>query len=125
MLYVLRPALSLRQLTYQPEHDLVRYRPSKGKPDSPAVLEWTGAEFVGRMAALIPPTRKHLVRYYGALGPRSPLRWAVSQAARQEAGTTELEAGYLVTVLGKIERAAHEAVRALARAWAASWFSRR
>lgn len=106
-------------MTYAPEQDLVRYRPAKGKPDSPAVLEWTGAEFVGRMAALIPPARKHLVRYYGALGPRSPLRPAVSQAARQKAGAAELEAGYSVTVLGKVERAARKAVRASARAWAA------
>ncbi len=56
-----------------------------------------------RMAALIPPARKHLVRYYRALEPRSPLRWAVSQAARQKAGAAELEAGYSVTVLGKVE----------------------
>ena len=43
LLYVLRPALSLKQLTYKPEQDLVRYRPAKGRPDSPAVLEWSGA----------------------------------------------------------------------------------
>ena len=116
LLYVLRPALSLKALTYKPEQDLVIYRPAKGKPDSPAVLEWSGAEFVGRIAALIPPARKHLVRYYGALGPRSPLRRAVSCAARQKAGAVELEAGYSVTVLRKIERAAREAVRASARA---------
>jgi len=71
------------------------------------------------MAALIPLARKHLVRYYGALGPRSPLRRAVSQAARPKAGAAELEAGYSVTVLGKVERAVREAVRASARAWAA------
>lgn len=70
------------------------------------------------MAALIPPARKHLVRYYGALGPRSSLRWAVSQVARQKAGAAELEAGYSVTALGKIERAVRQAVRTSARAWA-------
>ena len=32
LLYVLRPALSLKQLTYKPEQDLVRYRPAKGTP---------------------------------------------------------------------------------------------
>ena len=36
LLYVLRPALSLKQLVYKPEQDLVTYRPSKGRPDSPA-----------------------------------------------------------------------------------------
>jgi hypothetical protein len=118
LLYVLRPALSLKALTYKPERDLVIYRPAKGKPDSPTVLEWSGSEFVGRIAALIPPARKHLVHYYGALGPRSPLRRAVSQAARQKAGAVELEVGYSVTVLGKVERAARKAIRAAARAWA-------
>ena len=119
LLYVLRPALSLKALTYKPEHDLVRYRPGKGKPDSPAVLEWSGAEFVGRIAALIPPARKHLVRYYGALGPRSPLRRAVSQAARRKVGAAELGTGYSVTLLGEVSRAARKAARASARAWAA------
>lgn len=119
LLYVLRPALSLKQLVYKPEQDLVTYRPSKGRPDSPAVLEWTGAEFVGRMAALIPPARKHLVRYYGALGPRSPLRRAVSMAARGKATTAELEAGYGVTLLGSSVRAARKAGSAAVRAWAA------
>jgi hypothetical protein len=119
LLYVLRPALSLKALTYKPEQDLVRYRPGKGKPDSPAVLEWSGAEFVGRIAALIPPARKHLVRYYGALGPRSPLRRAVSQAARQKAGAAELTSGYSVTVIAEVARAARKAARASARAWAA------
>ena len=95
------PALSLKQLTYAPERDLVRYRPAKGRPDSPAVLEWSGAEFVERMAALIPPARKHLVRYYGALGPRSPLRRAVSMAARGKATAAELEAGYVIMSQGE------------------------
>ena len=119
LLYVLRPALSLKALTYKPERDLVRYRPGKGKPDSPAVLEWSGVEFVGRIAALIPPARKHLVRYYGALGPRSPLRRAVSQAARRNAGVAELKAGYSVTALGEVLQATRKAARASARAWAA------
>ena len=90
LLYVLRPALSLKQLTYKPETGLVSYRPSKGRPDSPAVLEWTGVEFVKRLAALIPPPRKHIVRYYGALGPRSSLRRAVGSATRGRASGAEL-----------------------------------
>jgi len=39
-------------------------------------------EFVKRVAALIPPARKHVVRYYRALGPCSPLRGAVSAVGR-------------------------------------------
>ena len=51
---------------------LVRYQVSKTN-GGPSYHEWPAAEFVGRMAALVPPARKYVVRYYGALGPRSPL----------------------------------------------------
>jgi hypothetical protein len=119
LLYVLRPALSTKHLTYKPEADRVFYRPSKGRRDSPRVLEWTGAQFVGRMAALIPPARKHLVRYYGALGPRSPLRRAVTMATRAKATALELEAGYGVTLGARVSREARTAARAAARSWAA------
>jgi len=51
--------------------NLVRYHPSKTSA-GPAYREWTGVEFVKRVAALIPPARQHVVRYYGALGPCSP-----------------------------------------------------
>ena len=119
LLYVLRPALSLKQLTYKPEKDLIRYHPTKGKVDSPATLEWSGVEFVRRLAALIPPARKHMVRYYGALGPRSPLRRGVSMAARGKATECELEAGYSVTLMGRSVRAARKAGSASVRAWVA------
>ena len=44
---------------------------------------------------------------YGALGPRSALRRAVSSATRGLATCAELEAGYVVTVLGAVARAAY------------------
>jgi hypothetical protein len=50
---VLRPALSLKKLTYKPEVNLVRYQPNK-TGGGPSYHEWTGVEFVRRMAALIP-----------------------------------------------------------------------
>ena len=45
-----------------------------------------------------------MVRYYGALGPRSPLRGAVTQATRERARVEELERGYSVTLAGKVAR---------------------
>ena len=59
--------------------------------DHAVVSDGKAAEFVGRMAALVPPARKHVVRYYGALGPRSPLRSAVTEATRGMATQRELE----------------------------------
>jgi hypothetical protein len=67
----------------------------------------------------VPPARKHLVRYYGALGPRSPLRSAVTQATREGATNAEMEAGYSVTLIAKASREARRARSAAGRAWAA------
>jgi len=89
------------------------------------VRSFRGVEFVKRLAALIPPPRKHMVRYYGALGPRSAVRRAVGSTTRGRATGAELEAGYVVTVLGAVARAARQALAASARSWAAVPFQRR
>ena len=84
---------------------LVRYQVSKTN-GGPSYHEWPAAEFVGRVAALVPHPRKHMVRYYGALGPRSPLRAAVTAATRERATNAELERGYSVTPAAKVTREA-------------------
>jgi len=51
-------------------------------------LRWNGyarstpIQLLDRLAALIPPPRKHRHRYYGALAPNSPLRAAVTALAQ-------------------------------------------
>ncbi len=60
-----------------------------------------------------------MVRYYGALGPCSPLRWAVNCAAKGKATSAELEAGYAVTLLGRAAREAGKAASAALKSWAA------
>lgn len=60
-----------------------------------------------------------MVRYYGALGPKSPVRGAVTAATRGGAVLEELEGGYSVTVAGKVEREARRALSAAGKAWAA------
>jgi hypothetical protein len=97
---------------------LVRYQVSKTN-GGPSYHEWPAAEFVGRVAALVPHPRKHMVRYYGALGPRSPLRAAVTAATRERATNAELERGYSVTPAAKVTREARRAASAAGRAWAA------
>ena len=102
------------------EVNLVRYQPSKTN-GGPSYHEWTGVEFVRRVAALIPPPRKHMVRYYGALGPCSPLRSAVTSATKGKATSAELEAGYAVTLLGRAAREAGKAAKKAASAARKSW----
>ncbi len=121
--YVLRPAISVKRLSYQPEKELVRYWPKKGRPEDPPVFEWTPVEFLARFSRLIPPARRHLVRYHGALAPRSPLRSAVTRAAREGISCEEILEGALAAgiraVLAAGERAIAKAVSAAAQSWAA------
>ncbi len=119
--YVLRPAVALKRLSYLPERALVRYRMRKGEP---GVLEWEAVEFMRRFASLIPPPRRHLIRYCGALGPRSKLRQAVAKAAREKVSFEELLAGKswfgdLTLGVGRAIESAGRNVTASARSWAA------
>ena len=103
--------------------DRVRYLSRNGdhggKRNFSRELEWCGVEFVKRVAALGPPARRHMVRYYGALGPRSPLRAGVSSAARGKARECDLKEGYSITLVDRVARAVNQAVKAGARTWAA------
>jgi hypothetical protein len=111
--YVLRPALSLKALSYDAKRELVRYRPSKSRPGAPKVLEWSPVEFLARFAAIIPPPRRHLVRYYGALGSRSRLRPGLTAATRAQVLSAELEEGYGVGGLPAVQDAAARAASAV------------
>lgn len=77
-------------------------------------------EFLKRFSDIIPPPRINLVRYGGALGPRSPLRPLVSGAARRKVSVAELTGGwrmpsYLDGLLSKAKDLAHKAASG---AWA-------
>lgn len=121
--YVLRPALSLQRLSYKPEQELVRYRPKKGRPGDPEVFEWKPVEFLARFARLIAPPRLHLVRYYGALGPRSGLRAAVTGAAREGLAYQELQAGVpadgFCAVIASAQGVILSVFKRAAKSWAA------
>ena len=121
--YFLRPALTLERLSYDPELESVRYRPKKGAPGFAPVLQWKPLEFLKRFARLIPPPWLHLVRYHGALAPNSPLRQAVTWAAREKIPYSELVEGVpisgLAGVTAKARRECQKVLSAACRAWAA------
>ncbi len=98
--YCARPAFALERLSVvasrgdQPER--VRYtlpRHKRGdwvgpgrarksmRPGVTGVVELTPFEFLDRLAALIPPPRKHRHRYHGVFAPNHPLRPAVTAMA--------------------------------------------
>jgi len=114
--YCLRPAVSLKRLGYLPEKGLVRYWVPKDR----ITLEWPATEFLRRLSLVIPPPRVNLVRYYGALGPRSPLRRWVSEAARHRASRGDLQRGWRAPspLDGIVSKAKSLALRAASGAWA-------
>ena len=98
--YCARPAFALERLSVvagrgdQPER--VRYalpRHKRGdwvgpgrtrkstRPGASGVVDLSPFEFLDRLAALIPPPRKHRHRYHGVFAPNHPLRPAVTAMA--------------------------------------------
>ena len=79
--YCARPAFALERLTEIDPGHLV-YESVKPGPGGSVSLMLTPMQLLDRVAALIPPPRKHRHRYYGVLAPNSPLRDAVTALAQ-------------------------------------------
>ncbi|MGA8054621.1 MAG: transposase [Burkholderiales bacterium] len=82
--YCARPAFALERLEQVREQEFV-YRLPRPQPDGTTQLRLTPLELIDRLAALIPPPRRHRHRYHGVLAPHSPLRAQVTAWARQAA----------------------------------------
>ncbi|MDE2291958.1 MAG: transposase [Elusimicrobia bacterium] len=108
LFYCARPAFSVRRLEYHRAAGQVVYD-ARDKRLGRRRLTFTALEFIGRVARLVPPPRANLVRYYGALGPNSPLRPHLRTAAEALSATGLLE---------RTARAAGKVVGACSRAWA-------
>jgi len=122
--YCARPAFALNRLSvvsgtgHRPER--IRYtlpRHKRGnwvgpgrtrkstRPGASGVIELTPFEFLDRLAALIPPPRRHRHRYHGVFAPNHPLRQAVTALAignigKQRDAETGEHAGVLATAGG-------------------------
>ena len=78
--YCARPVFALERLRQiDPEH--LVYERLKPGPGGSVSLLLTPLELIDRLAALIPPPRRHRHRYYGVLAPNAPLRAAVTALA--------------------------------------------
>lgn len=71
--YGARPPLSLERLSALPDGRLA-YRLKRPLPGGRAVLVLQPTELLRRLATLVPPPRRHLVRYHGVFGPNSAWR---------------------------------------------------
>ena len=75
--YCARPAFALERLREVDAEHLV-YESIKPGPGGSISLMLTPLELIERLAALIPPPRRHRHRYYGVLAPNAPLRAQVT-----------------------------------------------
>ncbi|HMW53871.1 MAG TPA: transposase [Rhodocyclaceae bacterium] len=71
--YCARPPLSLRRLELQ-EDGQILYHAKHAAPGAPRLLRLSPTQFMGRLAALIPPPRAHLTRFHGIFAPHSKHR---------------------------------------------------
>jgi hypothetical protein len=71
--YASRPAVALARLELLAD-GRVCYRPKRVRPGGPPELVLTPDELLGRLCSIVPPPRRHLVRYIGVFAAHSGLR---------------------------------------------------
>jgi len=71
--YITRPAVAEERLELQPSGDIL-LRLKAPYSDGTRHLLFSGVEFVEKLAALIPPARIHLTRFFGCLAPHARIR---------------------------------------------------
>jgi hypothetical protein len=83
-----RPPDAMERLhPHGPDH-LLYHCPTPQPGGKCADLLLTPLELIDRIAALVPPPRRHRLRYFGALAPNSPLRSILTALARGDSGAT-------------------------------------
>ena len=87
--YVLRPAVALSRL-YALPGDRVQLRLRNVWDDGTDAVVFSALEFVGRLAAQVPPKGQHLIRYHGVFAPASKLRSAIVPVLRRRADVPEV-----------------------------------
>jgi hypothetical protein len=86
--YTLRPPLSRNRLEKQADGSY-RIRLKKAWSDGSTHIVLEGPELLGRLAALVPPPRAHLTRYYGVFAPRAKLRGEVVPKPKDDAANKD------------------------------------
>ena len=71
--YCARPPLALRRLSLA-EDGQILYRVKHAAPGAPQLLRLSPMQFLGRLAALVPPPRSRLTRFHGLFAPHSKHR---------------------------------------------------
>lgn len=89
--YCARPALSPSRLSFT-DDGLVRYEMKRTFANGQSEVLLEPRDFLVRLCALIPPTRFHMIRYYGAFGPSARDRAALAGRSPMAKGRTDTPA---------------------------------
>jgi hypothetical protein len=79
--YVSRPPVAVERLALTVQGQ-VRYRLKSPYRDGTTHIVLEPSDFIARLAALVPPPSRHLIRFHGVFAPHSKLRAAVTPAGR-------------------------------------------
>jgi len=83
--YIARPAVAEERLKLLPSGDITLKLKAKYS-DGTSHLLFSGLEFVEKLAALVPPPRIHLTRFFGCLAPHAKIRSLIVPKKEQEIG---------------------------------------
>ncbi len=92
--YITRPAVSEERLSLRPSGDIALKLKTQYS-DGTSHLLFSGLEFVEKLAALVPPPRIHLTRFFGCLAPHAKIRSAIvpkKAEVSEQPATSETEA---------------------------------
>ena len=67
---MLRPPFALERISLLPSGE-VAYKMKRALPDGTETLVLAPTDFLRRIASLVPPPRRHLVKYFGLLAPHA------------------------------------------------------
>lgn len=79
--YISRPAISEQRLSMT-QHGQVRYELKSPYRDGTTHVFFSPIDLIGKLAALIPPPRLNLTRFFGVFAPNSNLRAQVTASQR-------------------------------------------
>lgn len=79
--YISRPAISEQRLSMT-QHGKVRYELKTRYRDGTTHVFFEPIDFIGKLAALIPPPKLNLTRFFGVFAPNSNLRAQVTASQR-------------------------------------------
>jgi hypothetical protein len=89
--YIARPALSEQRLSVSPQ-GRVRYALKTPWRNGTTHVEFDPVDFIGKLAALVPPPRAHLTRFHGIFAPNANLRAQLTPSGRGKGASTDASA---------------------------------